>query len=268
MNAMTDVTTEPRQDRPNAPLLTVEGVDFWYGEKQALFDIDLEIYPREVLALMGPSGCGKSTLLKLLNRMHEHIPGTRMTGRVSLEGHDIFDPEHDPVMIRRRYGWVAQVPNPFPKSVRENIAYGPRMHSIVEDGPGMDAHVRRCLERAQLWEELKNRLHEPGTALSGGQQQRLCIARALSINPEIMLMDEPCSSIDPVASAAIEGLILELKCYMPVVIITHNLSQAQRLADKVAFFHMGRLLEHGPAEMIFGRPAHEVTRSYVSGAHG
>lgn len=254
--------------RANKPCMTVEDVSFWYGEKQALDTINMEIYPREVLAFMGPSGCGKSTLLKLLNRMQDHVPGARMTGRITLDGSDIHEPSHDPVMIRRRFGWVAQQPNPFPKTVRENIAYGPRIHSIVEDGPEMDAHVERCLRRAMLWDEMKDRLNEPGTRLSGGQQQRLCIARALSIEPDILLMDEPCSAIDPIASAAIEDLILELRKSLSVVIITHSLQQAQRLADRVAFFHLGKLAEYGPADYVFTAPKHEITKSYLDGVFG
>lgn len=271
---MLDATQDaPQNDtktdlRSNKPIITVENVDFWYGQKQALKSINMEVFPREVLAFMGPSGCGKSTLLKLLNRMQDEVPGARMTGRITLDGEDIHDPRHDPVMIRRRFGWVAQSPNPFPKTVRENIAYGPRIHALVADGPDMDAHVENCLRRAMLWDEMKNRLDEPGTQLSGGQQQRLCIARALSINPDVLLMDEPCSAIDPIASAAIEALIHELRKTVSIIIITHNLQQAQRLADRVAFFHLGDLVEYGTADRVFGAPTHLITKSYLDGVFG
>lgn len=250
------------------PRMTVENVNFWYGEKHALKSINMEVYPNEVLAFMGPSGCGKSTLLKLLNRMQDEVPGARMTGRITLDGHDIGHSDLDPVMIRRRFGWVAQAPNPFPKTVRENIAYGPRIHSLVDDGPDMDCHVEYCLRRAMLWDEMKDRLNESGTRLSGGQQQRLCIARALSINPDILLMDEPCSAIDPIASAAIEELILDLRSSMSIIIITHNLQQAKRLANRVAFFHLGELVEYGAAERVFSTPTHLITKSYLDGVFG
>ena len=251
----------------NAPVITAQNVNFWYGEKQALFDIDMEIYPREVLAFMGPSGCGKTTMLKLFNRMQDEVPGARTTGRITFDGQDIFDPDLDPVLLRRRFGWVAQVPNPFPKTIYDNIAYGPRIHSVVAD-EDLEAHVYDCLRRAELWDELKDRLHEPGTGLSGGQQQRLCIARALSIRPDVLLMDEPCSGVDPVASARIEDLIHELRSELSIVIITHSLQQARRLADRVAFFHLGRLVEYGAADMVFGCPTHPMTRKYVDGTYG
>lgn len=251
-----------------APLLTVENVNFWYGSKQALHDVSMEVYRGEIVAFMGPSGCGKSTLLKLFNRMHDEIPGTRMTGRIVFDGQDIDDPELDPVLLRRRFGWVAQVPNPFTRTVYENVAYGARLHGLVDSGPEMDAHVWDCLQRAHLWDEVADRLEDPGTDLSGGQQQRLCIARALSIMPEILLMDEPCSSIDPIGSAAIERLILELKVTVPVVIITHNLEQARRLADRVAFFNMGELVEYGPARDVFDTPRHKMTQRFLAGAFG
>lgn len=251
----------------DAPLIRVEGVNFWYGEKQALFDVDLDIYRREVIAFMGPSGCGKSTLLKMLNRMQDETRGARMTGRILLDGEDINAEDVDPVMLRRRFGWVAQAPNPFSSSVYENIAYGPRLHGLVEDAD-LGAHVRQCLERAELAEELEGRLDDSGLDLSGGQQQRLCIARALSIMPDVLLMDEPCSSIDPIATSKIEGLIHDLRRDHAVVIITHNLEQARRLADRVAFFYMGRLIEVGPTEQIFGHPAKAETARYLTGAFG
>jgi len=249
-------------------VLNIDHFDLWYGEKQALFDINMEIYRGEILAFMGPSGCGKTTLLKLLNRMQDDVPGAHMTGKITFNGQDINDPDLDPVTLRKHFGWVAQAPNPFPKSIRENVSYGALIHSIVSEGPEMDAHVRECLEQARLWEEVSDRLDEAGTDLSGGQQQRLCIARALSILPDIMLMDEPCSAIDPIASDHVEKLVLGLKERMGIVIITHNLQQAQRLADRVAFFHLGNLVEYGDAKRIFSAPEHEVTARYLEGAFG
>ena len=269
MSEERSAASQGRTDRANRPaLLTVETVNFWYGEKHALKDIELEIYPAQVTAFMGPSGCGKSTLLKLFNRMQDDVPGARMEGLIRFDGQDIMDPDLDPVLLRRRFGWVAQAPDPFPKSIYENVAYGPRLHGMVEPGPEMDAHVRDCLERANLWDEVAHRLQEPGIDLSGGQQQRLCIARALSIRPEVLLMDEPCSAIDPIATAAIELLIHQLKRDISIVIITHNLEQARRLADRVAFFHMGRLIESGPADLIFSAPSQPETQRFLSGQFG
>ncbi|MEL7468721.1 MAG: phosphate ABC transporter ATP-binding protein [Pseudomonadota bacterium] len=261
-------TANTQSTRTNAPLMTVDQVDFWYGEKQALFDVSLEIYRGEIIAFMGPSGCGKSTLLKLLNRMQDDAPGARFEGRIELDGDDIYAPDIDPVTVRRRFGWVAQAPNPFPKSVHENIAYGPRIHSLIDGHAQEDALVESCLKRARLWDELKDRLDEPGTSLSGGQQQRLCIARALSISPDILLLDEPCSAIDPTATSAIEDLLLSLKHEAAIVIITHNLEQARRLADRVAFFHLGKLIEYGPADQVFSAPRHDVTKGYLTGVFG
>lgn len=269
MDDSTRNTQRTDQGRRNtAPIISVEKVDFWYGGKQALMGVDLEIFPGEIIAFMGPSGCGKSTLLKTFNRMHDEIPGTRMTGKISFDGQDIMDPDLDPVLLRRRFGWVAQAPNPFADTVYQNISYGPRLHGLVEDGAPMDAHVRHCLERAMLWEEVKTRLQDRGTDLSGGQQQRLCIARALSIKPEILLMDEPCSGVDPIASARIEDLINDLREEISIVIITHNLQQARRLSDRVAFFHLGQLVEYGMTDAIFADPHHEMTQKYVNGVYG
>ncbi|MEO0821038.1 MAG: phosphate ABC transporter ATP-binding protein [Pseudomonadota bacterium] len=249
------------------PLISVRAVNFWYGAKPALMDVDLDIHPGEVIAFMGPSGCGKTTLLKLLNRMHDDTPGARMTGSITLDGADIYAPEIDPPVLRKRFGWVAQKPNPFADSVRENIAYGARLHGLYE-GRDLDAHVERCLTRAALWDEVRDRLGESGLDLSGGQQQRLCIARALSTEPDAMLMDEPCSSIDPIATAGIEALIRELARSLAIVIITHNMEQARRIADRVAFFKLGRLLEVGPAREVFDNPQHPETRAYLAGAFG
>ncbi len=250
-----------------APMMRIRGVNFWYGDTQVLRDVNLDIRRGEILAFMGPSGCGKSTLLKLLNRMQDDVPGASMTGSITLDGNDIHDPDLDPVLHRRRFGWVAQQPNPFPASVRENVAYGPRLHGLVNDDD-LDTHVQNCLVRAELWAEVSDRLDEPGTSLSGGQQQRLCIARALSICPDLLLMDEPCSAIDPIATAAIEKLILGLRKETGIVIITHNLHQARRIADRVAFFHMGNLIETGPTDLVFDQPSRDETRRYLSGAFG
>ncbi len=254
--------------RSDPPRITVERLSFWYGARIALRDVSLEIHAREVIALMGPSGCGKTTLLKCLNRMHDQTRDARMEGRVRLGAEDLYGPEVDAPMVRRRFGWVAQAPNPFPSSVYENVAYAPRIHGLVEDGPEMDAFVRRCLERADLWEEVEERLEAEGIDLSGGQQQRLCIARALSVRPEVLLMDEPCSAIDPIATAHIERLIREIAQDLSVVIITHNLEQARRVADRVAFFAMGHLVEIGPTETVFETPHHPATRAYLQGQFG
>ena len=269
---MFDDTISDREVPPagsnRSPIMSVRNLDFWYGEKQALFAVDLDIHRREVLALIGPSGCGKTTLLKCLNRMNDPVPGARMTGQITFDGGDINAEDIDPPVLRRRFGWVAQRPNPFPKSIYDNVAYGPRIHGIVAEGAAMHAHVRECLERAHLWQEVADRLDEPGTSLSGGQQQRLCIARALSVNPDILLMDEPCSSIDPIATAAIERLIDGLRRDYTVIIITHNLEQARRIADRVAFFHLGKLLEVGPMDQVFDAPRCEETAGYLSGTFG
>ena len=264
----TDITAAITAHRTCDPILTARQVNFWYGPKHALRDVDLEIYPSEVLAFMGPSGCGKTTMLKLLNRMQDEVPGARLEGRITMDAHDIMDPDLDPVLHRRRFGWVAQAPNPFPKSIYENVAYGPRLHGLVDGRAAMDAHIRDCLDRARLWEEVAHRLDQPGTSLSGGQQQRLCIARALSIQPDVMLMDEPCSAIDPIATAAIEALIRDLAASISIVIITHSLEQARRLADRVAFFHMGRLVECGPTEQLFTAPRHPETQRFLAGQFG
>ena len=256
--------------RRNAdPLIEVDGVNFWYGETQALFDLTFEVYPQEILALMGPSGCGKSTALQCLNRMHDFVRGATMTGTIRLDGADIHAPDVDPPLIRRRYGWVAQKPNPFARSVYENVAYGARLHGLASDGAEMDALVERCLRRAKLWDEVADVLHtREGTSLSGGQQQRLCIARALGYGPDVLLMDEPTGSIDPIATAAVEDLMMELREDHSVVVITHSMAQARRVADRVAYFHLGRLIEIGPTEQVFETPHHPLTRTFMAGKVG
>ncbi|MFW5655437.1 MAG: phosphate ABC transporter ATP-binding protein [Roseicyclus sp.] len=259
------------QRRNASPLIEVAGLDLWYdhGAVQALKDISLEVLPGEVLAFIGPSGCGKSTMLKTFNRMHDMDYGVRIRGRIALEGHDIRDPSVDPPLLRRRFGWVAQKPNPFPMSIWRNLAYGPRIHGLVRDRAEMEAHVEDCLRRAHLWDEVKDVLHTTdGTSLSGGQQQRLCIARALSTRPDVLLMDEPTGSIDPIATAKVEELVMELKADKAIILVTHSMMQARRVADRVAVFHLGRLVEIGPTEDVFDHPKSPEARSFIGGVTG
>jgi phosphate transport system ATP-binding protein len=258
----------PNHDQRNNVKIDIQNVSFWYGEKQALKNVSLKLYENEVTAFVGPSGCGKTTLLRCLNRSNDVIPDTRMQGRILLDGQDIHAPDVDPPLLRRRFGWVAQKPDPFPWSVYSNVAYGPRIHGLVSSRAETDALVRDRLERAGLWEELKDRLREPGTDLSGGQQQRLCIARAIAIEPEVILMDEPASALDPIATAKLEDLIDHLRGRFTIVIITHNMQQAARVAQRVAFFHLGRLVEDGDAAQIFVRPRERLTQDYITGRMG
>jgi len=248
--------------------MACENVDFWYGDTHALKSVDLEIFANETLAFIGPSGCGKSTLLRCLNRTNDIIPGARLEGRVTLDGRDLYDPTLDPTEVRRRFGWVAQKPNPFPSSVFENVAYGPRIRGHVHRRDETEALVRHCLERVGMWEELKDRLGDPGTDLSGGQQQRLCIARAIAYGPDVILMDEPCSALDPTATARIEALIDELRSDFTVVIITHNMQQAARVAQRTAFFHLGELVEVADTETLFTEPADPRCHDYIIGRFG
>ncbi len=245
----------------------LERVNFWYGSHQALYDISLSIPVCAVTAFIGPSGCGKSTLLRLLNRMNDLIEGARHTGQVLLDGEDIYAPGQDVVELRRRVGMVFQKSNPFPKSIYENVAFGPRMAGW-RSGRALDELVERCLRQAALWEEVKDRLHASAGALSGGQQQRLCIARALATQPEVLLMDEPCSALDPKSTQAVEELILQLKQHYTIVIVTHNMQQAMRVADHTAFFYEGRLIESGPTAEMFARPREKRTADYLSGRFG
>jgi phosphate transport system ATP-binding protein len=245
-----------------------EKVNVFYGDKQALMDVDLEIRENEVTSLIGPSGCGKSTFLRCLNRMNDVIDICRVRGKISLDGEDIYDSRLDVVQLRARVGMVFQKPNPFPKSIYDNIAYGPRIHGIGQNKSELDEIVQRSLERAGLWEEVKDRLDQPGTGLSGGQQQRLCIARAIAVSPEVILMDEPCSALDPIATAKIEELIDELRENYTIVIVTHSMQQAARVSQKTAFFHLGRLVEHGDTEEIFTNPRDERTQGYITGRFG
>ncbi len=243
-------------------------VNVFYGEKQAIFDVSLDIPDRAVMALIGPSGCGKSTFLRCLNRMNDIIEICRVEGDIRLEGVDIYSGEIDPVLLRARVGMVFQKPNPFPKSIYENVAYGPRIHGLAKDRTELDEIVETSLRKAALWDEVKDRLHAPGTGLSGGQQQRLCIARAIATRPEVILMDEPASALDPIATARIEELIDELKQNYCIVIVTHSMQQAARVSDRTAFFHLGRLVEEGPTEQVFTNPREKRTQDYITGRFG
>jgi phosphate transport system ATP-binding protein len=252
----------------DAPKLSARSVDVFYGDKQALFQIDLDIYERQVTSLIGPSGCGKSTFLRCLNRMNDIIDGCRVAGRITLDNQDIYDSALDPVLLRARVGMVFQKPNPFPKSIYDNVAYGPRIHGIATAKQDIDEIVETSLEKAGLWDEVRDRLAEPGTGLSGGQQQRLCIARAIAINPEIILMDEPCSALDPIATARIEELIDELRESFTIIIVTHSMQQAARVSQRTAFFHLGKMVEVGETEKIFTNPTDERTQHYITGRIG
>lgn len=246
------------------PKMEVRNLYFWYGEKLALKDISLQIRAHEVTAFIGPSGCGKSTLLRCLNRMNELIPHTRIEGAVRLDDRDIYR-EMDPVVVRRRVGMVFQKPNPFPKSIYQNVAWGARINGYRGN---MDELVERCLRLAALWEEVKDRLHENAYSLSGGQQQRLCIARALAVEPEVLLMDEPASALDPIATAKLEETILELKNSYTIIIVTHNMHQAARISDTTAFFYMGELIEMNRTDELFTRPSEKRTEDYITGRFG
>ncbi|GIW73071.1 MAG: phosphate import ATP-binding protein PstB [Planctomycetota bacterium] len=256
----------PRSAAPRTKI-EVQGLDFFYGDKQVLFDLHMAIPEHRVTALIGPSGCGKSTFLRTLNRMNEIIEGARMRGRVLLDGQDIYDRSVDVVELRRRVGMVFQRSNPFPKSIFDNVAYGPRVHG-ERDRTRLAEIVERSLRRAALWDEVAERLDDSAMNLSGGQQQRLCIARALATDPEVLLMDEPASALDPKATAAIEDLIYELKENYTIVIVTHNMQQAARVSDRTAFFYEGRLVEYGETEQVFTRPRNRRTEDYVTGRFG
>jgi len=247
--------------------LDLAGFSFWYGRKQALRDITLSVAPRKITAFIGPSGCGKSTLLRSINRMNELLPDTRHQGDIRLAGQSVYQPGIDVVALRRRIGMVFQKPNPFPKTVFDNVAYGPRVNGLVSEGD-LPERVERALKRAVLWDEVANRLDDFGTSLSGGQQQRLCIARALANDPEVLLLDEPCSALDPIATQRIEELLVELKREVTIVIVTHNLHQAARIADETAFFYLGDLVEFGPSEALFTAPRERRTEAYVTGRFG
>jgi phosphate transport system ATP-binding protein len=243
-------------------------VDVYYGENHAIENVNLDIALNQVIALIGPSGCGKSTFLRCLNRMNDTIELARVTGEITLDGEDIYARQMDVVMLRARVGMVFQKPNPFPKSVYDNVAYGPRIHGIATDRAALDQIVQTSLERAGLWNEVKDRLEEPGTGLSGGQQQRLCIARTIAVSPEVILMDEPCSALDPIATARIEDLIDELKRNYAIVIVTHSMQQAARVSQRTAYFHLGKLIEVGDTDDIFTNPRHKLTEDYITGRFG
>jgi phosphate transport system ATP-binding protein len=268
---LVQVTPNPQDpdSRPTGrPRVAARDVSVYYGENQALKNVDIDIHNNEVVSFIGPSGCGKSTFLRCLNRMNDVIEGCRVTGEILLDNQDIYARDLDVVQLRARVGMVFQKPNPFPKSIYDNIAYGPRLHGIASDKSELDDIVEISLSKAGLWDEVKDRLKEPGTGLSGGQQQRLCIARAIAVNPEVILMDEPCSALDPIATAKIEELIDELRENYTIVIVTHSMQQAARVSQNTAFFHLGRLVEHGPTEIIFTNPSDERTQGYITGRFG
>jgi phosphate ABC transporter, ATP-binding protein len=248
--------------------LTARDVTVHYGAKQALHGISIDIPDRAVTAFIGPSGCGKSTFLRCINRMNDTIEGARVGGRIELDGQDIYAPDLDVVELRARVGMVFQKPNPFPKSIYDNVAYGPRIHGLARNKADLDEIVISSLRKAGLFEEVKDRLNEPGTGLSGGQQQRLCIARAIAVGPEVILMDEPCSALDPIATAIIEELIDELRTNYTIVIVTHSMQQAARVSQKTAFFHLGNLIEQGDTEDIFTNPVNKQTQDYIMGRIG
>jgi phosphate transport system ATP-binding protein len=248
--------------------IAARDLSVWYGDKQALFDVNVDILANQVTALIGPSGCGKSTFLRCVNRMNDVIEGCRVAGKLSLDGRELYDPKVDVVKLRARVGMVFQKPNPFPKSIYENVAYGPRIHGFASSRAELDRIVSDALERAGLLGEVKDRMHEPGTGLSGGQQQRLCIARAIAVDPEVILMDEPCSALDPIASARIEELIDELRTNYTIVVVTHNMQQAARISQRTAFFHLGVLVEEGETGQIFTNPRDRRTQDYITGRFG
>jgi phosphate transport system ATP-binding protein len=247
--------------------VSAQDVDVFYGEKQALFDVSLDVPENAVTALIGPSGCGKSTFLRCINRMNDTIPGCKVVGRIDLDGEDINDKGLDPVLLRARVGMVFQKPNPFPKTIFENVAYGLRIHGLANKNE-MEGIVEASLKRAGLWSEVADRLHQSGSSLSGGQQQRLVIARAIAVSPEVILMDEPCSALDPIATARIEELIDELRSQYCIVIVTHSMAQAARVSQKTAFFHMGRLVEAGKTDEMFTNPRDTRTQDYITGRFG
>ncbi|WP_294190362.1 phosphate ABC transporter ATP-binding protein PstB [uncultured Sphingomonas sp.] len=252
----------------NPPKMTASHVDVSYGTNHAIRDVSIDVYREDVTAFIGPSGCGKSTFLRSLNRMNDTIPTARVSGDIRLDGEDIYAREMDVVQLRARVGMVFQKPNPFPKSIYENVAYGPKIHGLAQSKGELDRIVERSLSRAGLWNEVKDRLSDSGTALSGGQQQRLCIARAIAVDPEVILMDEPCSALDPIATARIEELIHDLRGRYAIVIVTHNMQQAARVSQRTAFFHLGQLIEYGDTSDIFTNPRQERTKDYITGRYG
>ncbi|MBF0390504.1 MAG: phosphate ABC transporter ATP-binding protein [Desulfamplus sp.] len=269
---------EPLVDRENRktvgqqivddPRMSCKNVNVYYGDKHAIHDVTLDIARNEVIAMIGPSGCGKSTFLRCLNRMNDTIDFCHVTGAILLDGKNIYDKDVDVVPLRAQVGMVFQKPNPFPKSIYENVAYGPKIHGLVQTKAETDEIVETSLKKAGLWEEVKDRLNQPGTSLSGGQQQRLCIARTIAVGPEVILMDEPCSALDPIATARIEDLIDELRENFSIAIVTHSMQQASRVSQRTAYFHLGDLIEVGSTDQVFLNPLHQLTEDYVTGRFG
>ncbi len=264
---MKDIRVE-RNVQLDTNKITARKVQVFYGENHALKDVDVDILDKTVTAFIGPSGCGKSTFLRCLNRMNDTIPICRVEGAIEMDGEDIYDPRVDPVQLRAKVGMVFQKPNPFPKSIYDNVAYGPKIHGLSRTKAELDEIVENAIRKAALWNEVKDRLHAPGTGLSGGQQQRLCIARAIATSPEVLLMDEPCSALDPIATAQVEELIDELRAQFSVVIVTHSMQQAARVSQRTAFFHLGSLVEYGETGQIFTNPRDPRTESYITGRIG
>jgi len=263
--------TQPamKKDIPTSNIkLSTSDVHVYYGESEAIKGIDLNIYENEVIAFIGPSGCGKSTFLRTLNRMNDTIDSCRVTGKVLLDQQDIYDPNLDVVLLRAQVGMVFQKPNPFPKSIFDNVAYGPKLHGLARDKYDLEEIVENSLRKAGLWDEVKDRLNQPGTGLSGGQQQRLCIARTIAVSPEVILMDEPCSALDPIATAKVEELISELSTQYTIAIVTHSMQQAARVSDRTAYFHLGDLIEVNATEKVFTQPDHQLTEAYITGRFG
>ncbi|WP_349037808.1 phosphate ABC transporter ATP-binding protein PstB [Pseudotabrizicola sp. 4114] len=265
---MKDIQIEERVVNTHKNKITARGVQVHYGTTHALKDVDVDILDNTVTAFIGPSGCGKSTFLRCLNRMNDTVASARVTGEILIDGENIYDKRVDPVQLRAKVGMVFQKPNPFPKSIYDNVAYGPKIHGLTRHKADLDEIVEACLRKAALWNEVKDRLDSPGTGLSGGQQQRLCIARAIATSPEVLLMDEPCSALDPIATAQVEELIDELRATFSVVIVTHSMQQAARVSQRTAFFHLGHLVEYGETATIFTNPVDPRTESYISGRIG
>ncbi len=269
---MTDTLAQsddkPAPPRGRGPKIVARNVNVHYGQTQALYDVSLDFQRRQVTALIGPSGCGKSTFLRCLNRMNDTIETCRVTGSIEIDGRDIYDRDIDVVHLRSQVGMVFQKPNPFPKTIWDNIAYAPRIHGQVQGKQDEAEIVEKALRRAGLWEEAKDRLNLPGTSLSGGQQQRLCIARAIAVNPDVILMDEPCSALDPIATATVEELIDELRAHYTIIVVTHNMQQAARISQRTAFFHMGYMIEMDETEQLFTNPKNQKTIDYITGRFG
>ena len=268
MSVATGLRREPVLSGQRDTKVSASGVNVYYGEKHALKDVAISIPEKSVTSFIGPSGCGKSTFLRCINRMNDTVASARVTGKILIDGDDVYDPAIDPVELRARVGMVFQKPNPFPKSIYENVAYGPRIHALAASKAELDHIVEQSLRRASLWEEVKDRLNDPGTGLSGGQQQRLCIARTIAIDPEVILMDEPCSALDPIATARIEELMEELRQKFTIIIVTHSMQQAARVSQRTAFFHLGTLVEEGDTTTIFTNPKDQRTQDYITGRFG